>query len=222
MQSLFAEMIPLGVAAAVSPTMLAGALVLLSGKDRPKARTLSYLVGVVISLVVTGAVLLAIGGAASKAPHGPSPVSSWIDLGLGLLLLYIGVDRFIRGPRKSNDKTAQEEPAKPTSVLKDAGLGLAIMTTNFTSLVFYFAAAKESADAAVDWVVRVMALAIVAFFITLPVLVPLLLTIVMPKTSSRVLDSVDEGLKKYGAFIMPGIALVFGVYLAYKGLRVLV
>ena len=100
-------------------------------------------------------------------------------------------------------------------------MGVALTVTNFTSLVFYVAAAKATADAKLPALDQVLAMGIVALGILAPIILPLGATIVAPTVSRRFLDAVSGLVKQYGRYIAAVIALLFGLYLLYKGGRVL-
>lgn len=222
MGSYLSKMIPLGLGAAVSPTMLAAALLILSSPKRPKTRTFAYLLGAAVTVIVIGIIAVMIGGKAqSTTAQKPSTVSAVIDLSLGMLLLFIAARGLISKP-KQRKQTGVSTDQKRLGIMlaQDIGIGIVLTATNFTSLVFYLAAAKQTADSGLGIATQILGMSIVAVFFLLPVLLPLLITLVAPTIAKKILTAINRAMEDYGGYIMPLIAAIFGVYLAYKGLRV--
>ena len=224
MGNLLASMIPLALAAAISPTMLTAVVLVLSSKDRPRRRALFFLAGAVITLILIGVAALSISGAAvSQKSDGKSPISAGIDIILGLLLLFMGFRNLVRSRESNKDS---DKGGKFQKFFQGGGagsnffLGVIFTVTDFTSLVFYFVAAKQARDSGLGFIADVAAMTIVGIAIILPILVPLAITIIAPDISGRLTDSLNQWIKKYGKYIGPAIALLFGVYLIDKGLPI--
>ena len=210
----------MALAAAVSPTVLTFAIFILSADYYPRARAGAFTVGFVAAVIVIGA--LAVGGSAAvAAPKHSSTFSAWLDIAIGLLLVAAGVRRFFAPPKPENKAKEEEVQAKPSSLsaklVEAAGLGVFFAVTDVTSLVFYLAAAKQTADANLPEVEQIVAMSVVAFGFAAPIVLPLLTTFVAPATSQKFLHATNQALKKYGHLVMAPIALLFGVYLLYKG-----
>src|SRR5689334_9391880 len=83
------EIIPLALAAAVYPTLLAGVIIIL-GRPAPKPLLLGFLLGGLITSMVAGCIIVfALGGSVSKSSQrSASPV---VDLVGGILAVLIAV-----------------------------------------------------------------------------------------------------------------------------------
>ncbi len=151
MIKLLTILLPLGLGAAISPTMLAATLLTLASKDRARLRTLVFLGGSGITLVVLGALALASGKGIRMELPKPSLISTIVDIILGGLLIYIGHRKIFRKPKDARLKVQSKTKifAKP-GLLASFGLGFVITVTDFSSLVLYLAAAKQSIDAGVS------------------------------------------------------------------------
>lgn len=223
MEALLVRMVPLAVGAAVSPTMLAASLLILSSKEHPRSRAVAYLAGAASTVALVGAIAVAAGGAAhTGSPHGPSSVSAGVDVLLGVLLVVVGVRRLVKQPRESKTISGDKPGTTGRLLAAGAGLGVLLTATNFTSLVFFLAAAKEVADSNLDAAAQALAMSIVGFGFVLPITLPLAVTILLPTASVRILDILNTSMRKYGGYAMPVIAVIFGAYLLYKGLRFIV
>jgi len=217
-------MVPLALGAAVSPVLLTLSILLLSSDFHPRVRVLAYAGGVFISLVVIGVV--AVGGSASGSdgPSHPSTFSAGLDILLGLLLIAVAVKNSVGSPKaaekKKPVKTAKAEPSLAGLIVRDGGLGVVLTVTNFSSLVFYLAAAKSTADSHLPAFEQAAAMSLVGFGFMAPIVLPLLATVASPAASKKFLDATNRVVKDYGRYIGAAVALLFAVYLILKGAKV--
>lgn len=216
-------MVPLALGAAVSPVLLTLSILLLSSDFHPRVRVLAYAGGVFISLVVIGVV--AVGGSATggDGPSHPSTVSAGLDILLGILLIAVAVKNSVGSPKAAEKKPAKAPKAEPSlavQVVRDAGLGLFLTVTNFSSLIFYLAAAKSTADSHLPALDQAAAMSLVGFGFMAPIVLPLLATVASPAASKKFLDATNRVVKDYGRYIGAAVALLFGVYLILKGAKV--
>ncbi|MEX0991620.1 MAG: GAP family protein [Actinomycetota bacterium] len=216
MGDLLSQILPLTFAAAISPTVLTVAVLVLSSKERPVARTVAYAVGCWIVLLVIGLPAISLFADAS-ATRTPAPWMRWVDLASGITLLALGARRLARKP------TPHEKQGSKAGKLANAGLrdyvvlGLALMITNFTTLVLYLPVLKGIARAPITGGVQLAVLLVCQVIILLPVLVPLLIRVLIPGPASKILGTVNAFTAKHTSVIMTVILLVFGVYLTAKG-----
>lgn len=217
-------MVPLALAAAVSPTVLTVTILLLSSTDHPRLKTSAYLLGAAVAVIVIGIIALMISTAAGTKPAHPSAASALIDIALGVLLLAVGVRQFTKKPKPKKPEEAQEKKGQKSlgsQVFEEGALGVAMIASDYTSLVFYVAAAKQTTDAKLPAVEAIVPMAIVALGILAPIILPLGATLIAPGTSRRFLDAVNGLVKQDGRYIAGIVAFIFGIYLLYKGGRVL-
>ncbi len=216
MGDLLTQILPLTLAAAISPTVLAVAVLVLSAKERTVARTVAYLLGcwvVLLAIGIPGVLLFA-----NAAPAASSaPWIHWVDFGAGIALLALGGRRLAKTP------SVHEKQGSRASKMANAGmhdyvvLGCAMMITNFTTLVLYLPVLKGIARAPVTDAERLAVLLACQVIILMPVLVPLLIRILVPGPASKILGTVNAFSTKHTRVIMTVILLVFGVYLTVKG-----
>ncbi len=216
MGDLFAQILPLTLAAAISPTVLTVAVLVLSAKRRALPRTLAYLLGcwlVLVAIGIPGIFLFA----GLAPPQTRAPWLHWVDLGAGLTLLALGARRLAKKP------TPHEKQGSRAGKMADARLhdyvilGLALMATNFTTLVLYLPVLKSIARAPIPTPERFLVLLACQVIILAPVLVPLFVRVLVPGPASRILGGVNAFTTKHTRIIMTVILLVFGVYLTAKG-----
>jgi len=223
MEAFLIQIIMMGLASAVSPTLLAVAVLLISSKKQPRLRVIAFLSGAALTLAVIGVIIISRGSISTSTR--PSTVSAAIDIILGLLLIFFGIRARLIKPAKTHVKKNTGSPeSKSTSklLIENAGLGIALTATNGTSLIFYLAAAKKAAESGLGLAWRILSLFIVGILYLLPILIPLLVTLAAPDVSKEILNKVNMEVKKYGPVTIAVISIVFGVYLIAKGFRVLI
>jgi Sap, sulfolipid-1-addressing protein len=226
MGDLIAKTAPVAVGAAISPILVISVVLLLSGTRKPQARALAFAVGNVVALAIVAVVVLALFHSAGHTGTGSTKAGKLIDLILGVLLAAMGVGKLIEFIyRKPSDESGEATPdaeadhpaAQKGGVFGSLALGVALMATNITTIALYLSAMKDVAEAKVDNGVRVVVVAVTIVIIMVPVAVPLLITVVVPGTSTKLLAAVRTFITRYRDLIMGIFVTGFGVYLALKG-----
>jgi hypothetical protein len=224
MAHLIAKIIPLGVAAAVSPTLLGVTILILTSKTHPRSRAFAYFAGSVLTLAAIAVVAL---GASSAVKSGgankPSLISAVVDLILAAFLFYVAYKE-LYGPQKP--KKAAPPKTGDTSLgrvlITDIGLGILMTVTDVSSLIFYLSAVKETADAGLGGLDQFTVMSIMVVFVTLPISLPLLITVAAPAKAAHLLDIIREFLQAHGRQVIAAVSLFYGFYLLYKGVHALI
>jgi threonine/homoserine/homoserine lactone efflux protein len=219
---LITKILPLALAGAISPTVLAVVLVVLSEKSHPKLRGLAFLAGTTTVVVaISLLVVFVFGSAVPDSQKGSnSDLSGYIDLGFAALLLGLAALTFSRRdhPHKEHHDSSQEPGAR---LPRFYALGAVIMLLNFTTLAVFLPALKEIAIDKVTETDRITALIIVDVIVLTPAWLPVFLYLVSPRLARKVLDPLNEFLIRHRVAVGVGICLVFAAYLAFLGLKAL-
>lgn len=231
MGELLTRVLPLAVGAAISPTVLAVALLILSSDRRPVARGWAFVGGVMV--VVAG--LTATGLAVSTQVGTPSrlrvEVTRTIDLVIGLLLLILAaatVLRMLSARRTGSDHAAAADatvtgtstPAHHHDGLVTAGLlGAAMMLSNFSTILLYVPAMHVIARSHVPDGQKAVVVVVVAFITTLPATAPLLVRMVAPGPAARTFGALHGWVTRHSQQIALVVEVVFGAWLLWKALR---
>jgi Sap, sulfolipid-1-addressing protein len=217
MSRLLAQVVPLAIGAALSPTLLVVVIVMLTGESRPRVRAAALVAGAGVVLVAMAvAIQLGIGKGLHGARH--SDASAAVDLVLGALLITVSIGELIHrathGPKEpSTDERSTGGPVR-------AGLlGVSLMAVNVSTLVLYVAALKAIHVARITNSERVLVTALVIGIILLPLVLPIALAALFPSAADPLLRRIGIMLTKYGAWLAAAIFLAFGVYLVVKGAR---
>lgn len=208
------KIIPLDLAATLSPGILALTLILLGNKNYPKIRTLSLLVG---TLIVAAAIIFAglFLADATPAATGPTLISTIIDLILGLVFVYFGLKQIRSKDRKLNE----HESAQGYQILRWLVIGILISATNFDAVLLSLAAAKEVGDAAIDSISKIILMTINALFFVAPTALPLILYLIFPRFAAKSLGKLNAVVFKYSRYILMIMFLIFGLYFLCRGIK---
>lgn len=220
MSELLSKVVPLSLGAAISPTVLAVGLVILSGR-RAVARGAAFVAGVLV--VLSGLTALGLYGVRQAAPSATtSDVEHIVDAVVGVLLLLLALGTVLRASTH-DPATPPPDDAPPTDHRPGLWgafvLGLAMMVSNFSTILLYLPAMHLVSAADMGGSDRVVAV-VLAFVITsLPATAPFLFRVLSPGVSARAFDGLHAFLARHQRQIGVGVEVVFGVYLVVKGLR---
>lgn len=211
MEKVFLQVLPLAVAGAVSPTGLLFVMMILSGKDNPNRKALSFVIGSTVFLIVLG---IFVGYTYKSAVHTasrPKLISAVVDIGLGLLILAI-VIRSVFLEKK--EKPAKERKWKIPYLL----VGFMYMIINISTLIPFIAAIKVIADDKLESGDNLFLFAAVLVITMFMIAFPVVITFLAPKSSERILGPVKTFMSKHGSQIADVYFALMAVYLILKGI----
>lgn len=215
MDVLLAKIIPLALGSALSPVILAAVIFILGSPVRPRLRIAVFGCGAFAVLLAIGiGGLVALTHTVSRAAH-KNDVEATVDLILGLLLLALALRTALRHPKPS---TTSQGPSRRTGVKATLVLGVVMMSTNLSTLVLYIAALKEIDAAKVGPFDEAIALTILIAFAMLPILLPMTLYQIAPRSAQRILGLVGSFTERHRKTITQTLLFVFGLYLLLKGI----
>jgi threonine/homoserine/homoserine lactone efflux protein len=217
---LLLEVLPLALGAAVSPTVLIVAVLLLASPSSPRLRATLFLLGAALVLVVLGLVGLTL--FSTVTPGGDHRTAwAWIDTIAGVVLVLVALRLLLVKRRTAHEERAQggdDAASKHRPVWVSFPLGIVMMLTNTSTLALYVPILKDLSRADAGTATTLATLAIVDVIILLPALLPLALTVVAPGPAGRVLGEVRKVATRYARPLSGAIFLVLGVYLAWRGI----
>ena len=209
MQEAFLQILPLALAATISPTGLLLVMAILSGKDNPRRKALEFILGALLFLICLNQVLTRFFPTAFDRTGNPH-ASAMVDIGLGVLIVLI-VAKGIFFPKKK--KAEKEKKRKQPYFI----IGFFFMIVNTSTLIPFIAASKIISDAklgSIDEIVLDVFLIVVTMaLITLPVAVSYLL----PKQSEKILAPISSFMDRHGKMLARLVLLAIAVYLIIHG-----
>jgi hypothetical protein len=143
-----------------------------------------------------------------------SPLFAWIDLAMGAALLAVTAVSLFR----RDQVTAGEERLRGAPVLAYFGVGMAMMIGNLNTLAVAVSLLHEIAIADVTAFERGLALAITDAVILAPIVVPILLCLLAPKTADRILPAIRRGVDRFGFQVGVVVFTGIAIYLIIEGI----
>jgi len=207
------RVLPLALGAAVSPTMLAVVLLLLTVRDSGRKLAIAFAVGAAIPLAAITVATMTIWRAAENRAQHPNAVSAGIDLAFGVVLLLLGLRMMLTKP-------AEHEHAPRTYGVRTAFVfGVVIMATNFSSLLLDLPALKIVVGADDPVGAKVAATSVILGFTMLPAVLPIVFAYAIPGVADTVFSRLRDSVTRHQRAIGVALAFIFGAYLLVKGAR---
>jgi len=223
---VLANVVPFSVAMALSPIPAVVVILLLSGRVRPMARAVTFVLGwLVVQACIGVAALNFLGEDALEIGHSnPSTSASVVRLVLGLLLVVAAMLRVFRG------SLMVENPEPPKllntvhsiGVARSFGLGFILEITNLKNLPIYLAAILAITRAGVGRVADAVMLTLVIAISMAPMLIPIGIHAARPAQSRSILDKGMYQLLRWNPLVIVAIMVIVGAYLILKGLTGLI
>jgi len=220
MGPLVVAVLPLALGAAVSPTLLALQLMVLSGPTHRLARAWALALGAALTLGAFS--LLCVTALQHLRPHHShrSATDAAVLLGSGVLLGALAIRTRIRRPtvgERHSSKLTDQLTTAPTPWF--VGVGAFGMIVNFSTLLLVVPAIHEITHSPATTAAQVAVFLVLYVIVLLPVLVPVLLATILGRGADRVLDATHEWVGRNARTIGTVIEAVFAVYLIIKGVR---
>ncbi len=213
MLQLLIKIIPLDLAATLSPGILALAVYILSRPNYKNQRIWSFFLGSLLAGI--GATVLGIFlGSLAHGNFAQTKISAIFDCFLGAIFLFLGFKILL-----TRDKTIIPKEQEKSQILKWLIIGFLVSATNFDALFLNFAAAKEVSKSVIDEMEKIILYIINLFFFTLPITLPLFLYAVFPKYAQKILDKINDFLIKFGRQIVFVLFLIFALMFFWQGIK---
>jgi Sap, sulfolipid-1-addressing protein len=211
------QAVGLALLAAISPTAAAVSAVFLS-KANPQRIVLIYLTGAILMTVIMAAVFFAVLQSGHLYRPSERQPRYGLRLGLGLAMLLAGAYLKWRGPKRP-DPTARKDkgiitrltarPAPRTAFI----VGLLVYTPSLT----FIAAVQAVATARQSFTASIVALVVVIVITLAFAWLPLILYLLAPHQTARILLGLDGWLRSHGYVLTVAALLIGGIVLATNG-----
>jgi threonine/homoserine/homoserine lactone efflux protein len=214
------EVLPLAIAAAVSPFPIIGVVLMLT-TPRARANGPLFVVGWVFGLAAVGAIGLTVATAAGSSNNGEASTNAnIIEIVLGSLLIVFAVRQWRSRPKLGETAKLPKWMAAVdhVSAPKAAGLGFVLSAVNPKNLLLTLAAATTIAATNISGVEQVAAFVVYALIATIGVAVPLAIFWITGDRSTELLNSLKTWLAHNNATIMAVIFLLIGAKVLGQGI----
>jgi len=214
MMSLLLKIIPLDLAATLSPGLIALTVILLGTGFHSKLKVLALLLG----NILTGLIIVALGFyVGTSLPQGvqQNSVEAVINILLGLFFIYFAFKTVCR--EEKIDLLSQEQSS--TNFIKWLILGFLVSITNFDAVFLLFTATKEVGNEKLEIIAKVLLSTMNLLFFILPVSLPFILYLIFPNFAKNFLEKFNSFLVRYSKYIIFILFLIFAVYFIVRGLK---
>jgi cytochrome c biogenesis protein CcdA len=204
------EILPLALAASISPSGLLLVMAILSGKEDPKRKALEFVLGATVFMVALGLVILLSFNPAISQAKQPGRASALIDIGLGVLIVLVVAHSVFFKKKAKQEK--QKKHKRPFFVI-----GFLFMIVNTSTLIPFIAACKIIADNKLR-----LAGALISFLFLLAITMslialPVVITYLMPRSAEKLLAPLKSFMSKHGTVIAQAFFFAIAIYLIVHG-----
>ena len=219
MRQAIGNVLPLAIAAGLSPIPIIG-VVLMLVTPRASGNSLMFVVGWLAGLAIVGVIGLTIASAAGASDNGaPSNGANTTQIVLGAVLVLMAGRRWRSRPK------GDEEPEMPKwmSAVEDfgplqaAGLGVALSAVNPKNLILTLGAATSIAATNISGADQAIAFAVYALIATIGVAAPVVIYFTMGTRAQPILDNLKTWLGRNNNTILAVILLLIGAKLIGQG-----
>jgi threonine/homoserine/homoserine lactone efflux protein len=212
MERTLLEILPLALAAALSPTGLLFVTAIIGGKGNARRNALLFVVGGIIFLAVLGLVIMLVFNHTVVPSDHHKKLSAWIDIIFGaLIILVVWSSLFIKRKKKATKVKKRQRPY--------VIVGFFFMMINTSTNIPFAAASKTIADSGLPPPENAV-LFIVLVLITISMFAfPVVFSYVAPEKSEVVLGKARTFMQRYGAQLTRAFFIVVGIYLVVKGIH---
>jgi len=220
MVALLLSVLPLAIGAAISPTLLALQLLVLTGATKPIARAWALAAGSALVLAVFSILGLTVLEHLHPAAHDRHSLRGAVIMFIAAgLLAALAVRSLLRRPtpaEQQSSRTAERLATAPTYWF--VGAGAIGMVVNFSTLVLFLPALHEITRSSVGPLGRSVALTLLFVITLLPVLVPVVLVTALGRRAEPALEATHGFVTRHARQIGIFIEVVFAAYLVARGL----
>jgi Sap, sulfolipid-1-addressing protein len=214
MGNLLTRTTPLAFGAALSPTMLVVVFLMLAGPVHPRRRAAAFGLGAGLVLVLVGAAVLVF---MRRSIVHDRHLYDWADIALALAAAVVAVRQLVVPP--TPHRGVPGTGAGRGGVERSFLLGAAMMGTNFSTLVLYVAAMKDTAAARVEVSAKAGVIVFVFVVTSAMLWVPLLFAAPASRIAGEWVGPIDAFARRHARPISVAVPGLFAIFLLVKGAR---
>ena len=218
MAALLESVLPLAVGAAISPTLLALQLLVLTGSTRPRARAWALATGSALVLAAFAVLGLTLLNHLHPAEHGHHSLRGAVVMFVAAgLLAALALRSSRRRPMPADEHTSRTCGRPQTAHLLVRRCRGHRHLLNFSTLLLFVPALHEITRSDATLLARGVVFGLLYVITLLPVLVPVGLVTILGERGTPALNATHTFVTKHSRQIGIAIELVFAVYLAVRG-----
>lgn len=209
------QSLPLAVGVALSPLPIIAVVIMLT-TARGGRNGWAFLAGWLAGLAVAGTVVLVIGGALDVRPAGkPQAWASWVDIGLGVLLILVGVREFRSRPRGDDTPRMPRWMARVDQVGPAAasGAGAALVAVNPKNLLLVVGGAAAIAQTGIAGGQQVISYVVFSAVASVGVGAPVVIHAALGEASAERLAKLKTWMSRENAVILAVLCVLIAAKL---------
>jgi hypothetical protein len=210
--------LPIASGVAASPMTILALMILLM-TPRARSNAYAFLLGWFVGLFLVGGIILLTPGL-HHYTSGPTPVSGWIRIALGVLFLMLSMmiakDLLQKGKKPSTPQWMEKVDTYGPAQAMGIGLFLSIM--NFKNSAMVASGAVVIAAAGLSPFQEAILLILFCLIASLGVLFPLLIYLFFRSAVDSIFARLKIWLQRYSSLILLMVLLVFGGIALYRGI----
>lgn len=220
MGSVIGNLLPLAVGVAISPVPIIATILMLLA---PKASRTSvgFLIGWIAGILTATTVFTVIAATAGldNGSSSPSATASWIQIGLGAVLVLLGMRQWWSRPRPGEEAALPKWMSAIDSFTfgKALGLGFLLSAVNPKNLLMCVGAGTAIGGAGIDVGGQLIAVVVFTVIAACTVTLPVVAYLVASDRMRRPLEELRVWLQQSNAAVMAVLMFVIGVVLVGKG-----
>ena len=214
-QALF-QVLPLALAAALSSVPISATIFILLSEGRTRSG-LAFLAGTVIGTFVAITLVAALGQALPGRPRHHAELIGKVEIALGIGMVLLGVLTLVRGSSTSGSGPRWLNGVGSLGVLPVFGIGLAL---NLRPKAVLLVAAAGLAISRAHLSLEEAAVLVVIYtaIATCTVVVPIVLTILLPHRMEPRLISAKEWIAAHSTGVSATLMILIGGFVTYVGI----
>ena len=220
--TLLLEIVPIALAAAISPTSFALIIVLLSISKRPKTSGTGFLVGSALVIFVAALLGMIAAEGVLLTRAEPGPLKIWIDLFLGIIVIYYGFKILLTKNAWFEDKELElptNNKSSTSEFLSSLVLAMGLFALNFITTALVFLGGSKIAAAGLGWLGTIISLFVLMAITLSMVALPVLIYFLVPKKADNILFKLNQWIQKNGHYLTAILVLLLGFYFLLNGLE---
>jgi threonine/homoserine/homoserine lactone efflux protein len=218
--SLITIILPLALAAAVSPVVLSVFLIIMSLSDDPKLPGLSFYLGAIFVLLITVFIGIYLGHKLTGGGAGNPSTMAAIDIFLGAILVLIGFRNFTSKHDNNLFKYLKiDQSSSSFSQFKRFfSLGFIAFLTNFSTAIFVLAAGRVIGVTNAGFLPDATAILILTLISLIVIEVPLIFFITMPGKAKKITEPANKWISSHGNIVTGLFCVGIGLLVVYNGI----
>lgn len=221
LSNLLTVVVPIGLVASLSPTTFTVMILLMAFSKKPKTNGLGFFIGSLLIILLAALLgLFAAEGTSLITNTDINVLPGWINLILGIFLLYYGIKIFIKKDYGINEeKNSFKDKYSAFGFRSSVLLAMGLFSLNLITTILVFFASSQIATSNVNWIGKITSLILLIVITLLLIEIPLMMYVLSPQKADDILYRLNSWIQKRGHYLTAGLVIIIGIYILFNGLK---